>query len=85
MTALRDVELTAIELATAYAEANGYRPGDRRAVGLVLAGMVIGAQAAPAVRDALYEGYLAQHPGARHTIDAWAAALLEAHERRLAR
>jgi len=59
---LLTVEQTAIAIATAYAEANGYDVNDRIAIGLVLAGMAIGAAAEAPARKELVAGYLRQFP-----------------------
>jgi hypothetical protein len=56
------VEQTAIEIATEYAMANGYAIDDRTAVGLVLAGMAIGAAAEAPARKELVAAYLRQFP-----------------------
>jgi hypothetical protein len=47
VVAARFVEIVAIDIATRYAEANGYRSSDATAVGLVLAGMAIAAACGP--------------------------------------
>lgn len=54
---VRAVEARAIEVATAYAVANGYSRGDRTAIGLVLAGMAIAARCSEPIRIALVAGY----------------------------
>lgn len=69
------VEQAAIEAATAYAVANGYDAGDRTAIGLVLAGMVIGAMLSDKAEAGLIRGYLAQHPGTQPSLYGWAHSL----------
>lgn len=71
------VEQAAIATATAYAEANGYDPDDRRAIGLVLAGMAIAAAASVEARKELVAGYLRELPQAEAAIRGWADRLVE--------
>lgn len=78
---MRAVELAAIELAQAYAVANGYDRTDRTAVGLVLAGMAIVAACGPDARDQIREDYRDQHPDAARVLDAWSARLDDAARR----
>ena len=72
------VEQAAIEVASAYAAANGYEAGDRRAVGLVLAGMAIASCATIAAQRELVRGYLEQFPAHQPPISGWARRLSEA-------
>lgn len=77
MTPKEHVELVAIGAARGYAAANG-RPGDATAIGLFLAGLVIGARTSDAARPLLIEGYSDQFPEQSHVLDRWANAIDEA-------
>lgn len=77
MTATTDrVEQTAIQAARSYAAAN-HLQDDPLAIGLVLAGMVVGALATPEAQRELTTGYLDQHPESRDAIEGWAEVLSE--------
>lgn len=65
------VEQAAILAARAYASANGYAPSDRRATGLVLAGMAIAASATPKARREIRRRYLEQLPAVADAIAGW--------------
>jgi hypothetical protein len=75
------VEPAAIEAAREYAVANGYDRDDRRAVGLVLAGMAIAAASSDAALAEILVGYLAEFPGARASVEGWARAISAAAAR----
>lgn len=72
------LEQATIHAAQTYAEANGYSPDDRIAVGLVLAGMAIAASCSGEVRTAILRDYLAQNPAAVDPMRRWARFLEEA-------
>jgi hypothetical protein len=73
------VEQTAIEIATAYAVANGYDADDRRAVGLVLVGMAIAAGASTPAQAEILRGYYRQQPAdAQVALSGWSRHLTRA-------
>lgn len=69
---VRRVEQAAIEAAAEYAAANGYSRDDKVAIGLVLAGMAIGARCSEAVRIALVAGYQRALPETAVSLNGWA-------------
>ena len=71
------VEQAAIAAARTYATANG-RPEDATAVGLFLAGLVIGARCNDVARVLLVTGYRDQFPGPDAVMDRWAQTIDEA-------
>ncbi len=69
------IEQATIRAATEYAVANGYDPNDRRAVGLVLAGMAIAVRCSPPVQAAPLASYSRQLPESVRSMDSWAKYL----------
>jgi hypothetical protein len=69
------IEQAAIDVASRYAEVNGFNPADRRAVGLVLAGMALMAACPTRVESAFIVGYLDAFPDVRRQVEGWAEVL----------
>ncbi len=67
------LEQAAIQVAEAYAQANGYPR--LTGAGLVLIGMVLAAGCDTDTAAQLREGWLAQHPDARDALDGWSTYL----------
>lgn len=74
------LEEATITAAHAYAMANGYDVSDKRAAGLVLAGMGLMASSGSLVAGAFPHGYLGQMPEARPHFERFAAVFADAVE-----